>query len=66
MGMENMLFNGLLKYASGSGDAGAKLVGDLATEVPVPTNNGLTYTFHLRHGRQVRTTGQPRRDGRAT
>jgi ABC-type transport system substrate-binding protein len=50
MGMENMLFNGLLKYASGSGDAGAKLVGDLATEVPVPTNNGLTYTFHLRQG----------------
>jgi oligopeptide transport system substrate-binding protein len=50
MGMENMLFNGLLKYASGSGDAGAKLAGDLATEVPVPTNNGLTYTFHLRQG----------------
>src|SRR5450756_2489950 len=50
-----MMFDGLLKYASGSGDAGTQLVGDLATEVPSVanggiTNSGKTYTFHLRSG----------------
>src|SRR5581483_7180935 len=32
------------------GAAGNDLVGDLATSVPQPTDNGLTYTYHLRHG----------------
>ncbi|MGO8683640.1 MAG: ABC transporter substrate-binding protein, partial [Thermoleophilia bacterium] len=55
MGMENMLFSGLLKYASGSGTAGAQLVSDIATEVPSVANGGITkggktYTFHLRSG----------------
>jgi peptide/nickel transport system substrate-binding protein len=53
--MENMLFSGLVKYASASGVAGTQLVGDIATEVPSVanggiTNGGKTYTFHLRSG----------------
>lgn len=53
--MNNMLFDGLLNYASGSGTAGTQLVGDIATEVPSVanggiTNGGKTYTFHLRSG----------------
>lgn len=34
--------------------------GDLATEVPQPTNNGLTYTFKLRQGAQWNTPIGPR------
>jgi oligopeptide transport system substrate-binding protein len=49
-GMENMLFNTLVKYDNKPGTPGTQLVPDLSTNVPVPTNNGLTYTFQLRHG----------------
>jgi len=45
---EDCLFNTFLKYASGPGTAGTKLVPDLATAMPEITNGGKTYTFHLR------------------
>ncbi|MGH2597590.1 MAG: ABC transporter substrate-binding protein [Actinomycetota bacterium] len=32
------------------GDAGTQLVPDLATEIPQPSSDGLTYTFHLKPG----------------
>lgn len=47
---EDCLFNTFLKYASGPGEAGTKLVPDLATALPQITNGGKTYTFHLRPG----------------
>ncbi|ENN88825.1 hypothetical protein RHSP_38009 [Rhizobium freirei PRF 81] len=41
----------LVSYqASTDPDVAIKPVGDLATEVPQPTDNGLTYTFKLRQG----------------
>ena len=49
----NILYSvasGLLKYSSGSGEAGTKLEGDLAVEVPEPTDGGTVYTFRLRDG----------------
>ncbi len=47
-----------------TGAAGNKLVPDLATSVPKPTNGGKTYTFHLKTASSSarRSTGQsPRR-----
>lgn len=41
-------YDGLMAYQRLGGVAGTKLVPDLATRVPVPTNGGLTYTFHIR------------------
>ena len=41
----------LVSYeASTDADVAIKPVGDLATEVPQPTDDGLTYTFTLREG----------------
>ena len=41
----------LLSYeASNDAETRSKLVGDLATEVPKPTDDGLTYTITLRDG----------------
>ena len=41
----------LISYeASTDPDVAIKPVGDLATDVPQPTNDGLTYTFKLRQG----------------
>lgn len=50
-GVMRSLSRSLLSYAA-SNDAGEriKLQPDLATEVPTPTNNGLTYTITLRDG----------------
>jgi oligopeptide transport system substrate-binding protein len=53
--IEHCLYNTLLTYASAPGNAGTKLVPDMATEVPTVanggiTNGGKTYTFHLRKG----------------
>ena len=53
MGMENAMYDTLIKYAPAAGEAGTKFVPDLATEVPTTQNgglsaDGLTYTFHLR------------------
>jgi ABC-type oligopeptide transport system substrate-binding subunit len=38
------LFNGLVKF-----DNSLNVVPDIASAVPTPTDNGLTYTFNLRH-----------------
>jgi ABC-type transport system substrate-binding protein len=48
--MEHLVFNCLVGYAPAPGAAGLKLVPDLATELPTPTNDGLTYTFHIKPG----------------
>jgi len=42
--------DGLVGFAKAGGAAGNKIVPDLATSVPVPTNGGKTYVFHIRHG----------------
>src|SRR5579885_3452992 len=46
----NLLLRALVGYTHQPGAAGNALVGDLATSVPTPTDNGLTYTYHLRSG----------------
>ena len=46
----NLLIRALVGYKHLPGAAGNELVGDLAEDVPVPTDDGLTYTYHLRHG----------------
>jgi peptide/nickel transport system substrate-binding protein len=38
----------LVTFRHENGAAGAVIVPDLATSVPSPTDNGLTYTFHLK------------------
>ena len=43
-----MTHDGLVGFKRAGGSEGAKLVADLATEVPRPTDNGTTYTFTLR------------------
>ena len=40
--------DGLVGFKRAGGAEGSKLVADLATEVPKPTDNGKTYTFTLR------------------
>jgi peptide/nickel transport system substrate-binding protein len=42
--------DGLVGFAHVGGLAGTKIVPDLATSIPVPTNGGKTYLFHIRHG----------------
>ena len=44
------LYDGLTAYRRVGGAAGSTLVGDLATEVPEPSDDGLTYVFQLRSG----------------
>ena len=46
----NLMLRSLIGYKHLPGAAGNDLVGDLATAVPQPTDNGLTYTYHLRKG----------------
>jgi peptide/nickel transport system substrate-binding protein len=46
----NLLVRTLVGYNHIPGAAGNKLVPDLATSVPKPTNGGKTYTFHLKSG----------------
>jgi peptide/nickel transport system substrate-binding protein len=48
--LDNLLVRSLIGYKHAGGAAGNQLIGDLATDVPKPTNNGLTYTYHLRSG----------------
>jgi peptide/nickel transport system substrate-binding protein len=48
--LNNLLVRALIGYKHQAGAEGNALVGDLATDVPTPTNNGLTYTYHLRSG----------------
>src|SRR6516165_7091368 len=42
--------DGLVGFAKAGGAAGNKIVPDLATSIPTPTNGGKTYVFHIRHG----------------
>jgi peptide/nickel transport system substrate-binding protein len=46
----NLLVRTLVGYNHVAGAAGNKIVPDLATSVPKPTNGGKTYTFHLKNG----------------
>jgi peptide/nickel transport system substrate-binding protein len=42
--------NGLTGFAEVGGVPGTKIVPDLATAIPTPTNGGKTYVFHIRRG----------------
>jgi peptide/nickel transport system substrate-binding protein len=42
--------DGLVTFAKVNGLAGNKIVPDLATSIPKPTNGGKTYLFHIRRG----------------
>jgi peptide/nickel transport system substrate-binding protein len=42
--------DGLVAFAKIGGVAGTKIVPDLATSIPLPTNGGKTYVFHIRRG----------------
>jgi peptide/nickel transport system substrate-binding protein len=46
----NLMLRPLIGYKHQAGAAGNQLIGDLATAVPQPTDNGLTYTYKLRKG----------------
>src|SRR5207237_6613881 len=46
----NLLVRTLAGYNHVGGAAGNKLVPDIATTLPKPTNGGKTYTFHLKSG----------------
>jgi len=42
--------DGLVGFAKAGGLPGTKIVPDLATSIPAPTNGGKTYVFHIRRG----------------
>ena len=42
--------DGLVGFAHVGGLPGTKIVPDLATSIPAPTNGGKTYVFHIRRG----------------
>jgi peptide/nickel transport system substrate-binding protein len=42
--------DGLVGFAKENGLPGSKIVPDLATSIPSPTNGGKTYVFHIRKG----------------
>ena len=42
--------DGLVSFAKVGGLPGTKIVPDLATSIPKPTNGGKTYLFHIRRG----------------
>ncbi|HEY2641729.1 MAG TPA: ABC transporter substrate-binding protein [Streptosporangiaceae bacterium] len=42
--------DGLVGFAKANGLPGTKIVPDLATSIPVPTNGGKTYVFNIRRG----------------
>jgi len=46
----NLMIRTLVGYDHLAGAAGNKVVPDIATTVPRPTDGGKTYTFHLRRG----------------
>jgi peptide/nickel transport system substrate-binding protein len=46
----NLLLRTLVGYDHLAGPAGNRVVPDLATAVPTPTDGGKTYTFHLKPG----------------
>jgi len=47
---ENLMLRTLMGYRHTAGASGNQLVGDLATDVPTPTDGGKTYTYKLRSG----------------
>ena len=47
---DNLLIRTLVGYNHDAGAAGNKIVADIATAVPKPTNGGRTYTFHIKQG----------------
>jgi peptide/nickel transport system substrate-binding protein len=49
--------DGLLGYSQAGGAGSYKVVADLATGVPTPSDGGLTYTFQLRKGIRYSTGG---------
>jgi peptide/nickel transport system substrate-binding protein len=52
------MYDGLVTFAKTGGKESLTIVPDLATEVPKPTDGGLTYVFHLRQGIKF-SNGQP-------
>jgi peptide/nickel transport system substrate-binding protein len=46
----NLLTRTLVGYQHQPGAAGNKVVADIATTLPTPTNGGKTYTFHIKQG----------------
>ena len=48
--LSNLMVRTLVGYDHVAGPPGNKLVPDLATSVPEPTDGGKTYTFHLKPG----------------
>jgi peptide/nickel transport system substrate-binding protein len=46
----NLMIRTLVGYDHVPGPAGNKVVPDIATTVPAPTDGGRTYTFHLKQG----------------
>ena len=46
----NLMLRSLVGYKHLPGAAGNETIGDLATDVPKPTDGGLTYTYTLRDG----------------
>jgi YVTN family beta-propeller protein len=50
--VSTLAYDGLVAYRRVGGIAGGELVGDLAVRVPIPTDQGRTYTFQLRPGIQ--------------
>jgi peptide/nickel transport system substrate-binding protein len=48
--LDNLLVRTLVGYKHDANAAGNKVVPDIATSVPKPTNGGKTYTFHLKSG----------------
>jgi peptide/nickel transport system substrate-binding protein len=48
--LDNLLVRTLVGYEHQANAAGNKIVPDIASSVPTPTNGGKTYTFHLKSG----------------
>jgi peptide/nickel transport system substrate-binding protein len=48
--LDNLLVRTLVGYEHAANAAGNKIVPDIATTVPAPTNSGKTYTFHIKQG----------------
>jgi peptide/nickel transport system substrate-binding protein len=48
--LTNLVVRTLVGYDHVAGAAGNRLVPDIATAVPSPTDGGLTYTFHIKRG----------------
>ena len=45
-----LAYDSLVTFERAAGPAGLRLVPDLALQIPAPSNDGRTYTFHLRPG----------------